>query len=31
VVVRHESIHAIAGVGMVLILIGAWVTSRREH
>jgi len=31
VVVRHESIHAIAGVGMALILIGAWVTSRREH
>lgn len=31
VVVRHESIHAIAAVGMVLILVGAWVTSRREH
>jgi len=31
VVVRHESIHAIAGVGMALILTGAWVTSRREH
>lgn len=31
VVVRHESIHGIAIVGMVLILVGAWVTSRREH
>ena len=31
VVVRDESIHAIALVGMALVLAGAWVTSRKEH
>jgi drug/metabolite transporter (DMT)-like permease len=30
VVVRDESIHAIALLGMALVLIGAWVTSRKE-
>ncbi len=30
VVVRDEAIHPIALVGMLLVLIGAWVTSRRE-
>ena len=30
VVVRDESIHPIALAGMALVLVGAWVTSRRE-
>lgn len=30
VVVRSEAVHPIAVVGMVLVLVGAWVTSRKE-
>ena len=31
VIVRDEEIHPLAMIGMVLVLAGAWVTSRREH
>jgi drug/metabolite transporter (DMT)-like permease len=31
VMVRDEEIHPLAIIGVVLVLVGAWVTSRREH
>jgi drug/metabolite transporter (DMT)-like permease len=31
VIVRDEKIHGIALAGMALVLIGAWVTSRKER
>ena len=31
VMVRNETVHPLALIGMVLVLLGAWVTSRRER